>query len=128
MGRKNVVLHKVTEAQSLAANFTSAATIIRYLDNCAYQINVTGGGSSGTFSVEGSLDYAVSEANDDAPVRAGNWVALNLTGTPTITGSNDTILIDLNQLPFNAIRLKYTSTVAGAGSCDVYVMSRQLGG
>lgn len=112
----------------MAANFVTSPTIIRYLDNCCYQINMDGNGSTGSFSVEGSLDYAVNEANDDAPVRAGNWIALNLSGTPTAGGSSDQILIDLNQLPFNAIRLRYTSSVAGTGHCDVYVMSRQLGG
>lgn len=128
MARKNVVLHKVATAQSMATSFVSIPTIIRYLDNCAYQINMTGNSSTGTFTVEGSLDYAVNEANDDAPVRAGNWVTLTLSGNPVAGGSADQILIDLNQLPFNAIRLRYTSTVAGTGSCDIYLMARQIGG
>lgn len=129
MARKNAVLHRLETAKSMAASFTTAPTIVRYLDNCSYQINITTSNSVGTFSVEGSLDYEVNEANGDVVVHAGNWIALNLSGgTPSAAAANDSILIDLNQLPYNAIRLKYTSSVAGTGVCEILIMCRQLGG
>jgi hypothetical protein len=128
VARKNVTLHTLEAAKSLAAGFTTSPTLIRYLDNCAYQINITTSNSTGSFTVEGSLDYAIDEVTNQS-TNAGNWTTLNLAGgTPTVAAANDTILIDLNQLPFNAIRLKYTSTVAGTGTAAIFVMARQLGG
>ncbi len=128
MARKNVVVYKVANAQSMAANFTTSPTLIKYLDNMAYQINISTTDSVGTFAVEASLDYAVDEVGNTV-TNLGNWVPLNLAGgVPFAAAANDTILIDLNQLPFNAIRLSYTSGTAGTGHCDIYIMARQLGG
>lgn len=128
MARKNVLLpHKILSNQSLAADFTSTPTVVAYADNCSYQINITTSDSQGTFSVEGSLDYAVDMTGN--VTNAGNWVPLSLAGgTPTVTGADDQIIINLNQLPFYAIRLAYTSTVAGTGTCSAYVMTKQIGG
>lgn len=128
MARKNVLLYPVKLAQSLSASFNSPPTIVKFTDNVAYQINVTASGSSGTFKVQASLDYNPDVIGTQADTTA-NWIDLTLAGgTPTISGSNDTILINLNQLPFNAIRLVYTSTVPGTGTCDIYIMSKQLAG
>ena len=127
MARKNVVVYQVGTNLAMSANFTTAPTLIKYLDNCSYQINIATTDSTGSFSVEGSLDYAIDETTGKV-TNPGNWIALVLSGTPTAAAANDSILIDLNQLPFNAIRLVYDSTVAGTGIANVYVMCRQLGG
>lgn len=131
MSRKNVVTKKIATAQSLGATFNSEPTVIQWLDNVAYQINVTTSNSTGTFAVQASLDYEPSGSVD--PISpggvTGNWVDLELSGgTPSVAAANDSILIDLNQLPYKAIRLRYTSTIAGTGTCDIYINSRQLGG
>ena len=61
-------------------------------------------------------------------VNPGNWINLVLAGgTPFVAAANDQILIDLNQLPFTAIRLSYTSTIAGTGVADIFITARQLG-
>lgn len=128
MARKNSFSFKVASAQSMATSFVTPATVIRNLDNDAYQINITTTNSVGTFSVEASLDYTIDETTGHVS-NAGNWVTLNLAGgSPSAAAANDSILIDLNQLSFEAIRLRYTSSVAGTGVCDVYVFCRQLGG
>lgn len=128
MARKNIVVTKIASAQSLAANFTSIPTIINYLDNVAYQINITTSNSTGTFAVQASLDYAVSEPGTQV-TNSGTWATLPLGGgTPSVSGANDTILINLNQLPFAAVRLQYTSTVAGTGVADIYIEAKQIGG
>lgn len=128
MARKNTVVYKVKSAQSLASGFTTNPTFINYLDNIAYQINVTTTNSTGTFVVQGSIDYAISEPGG-AVTNAGNWCDLPLGGgTPTVAAANDVILIDMNQLPYVAVRVKYTSTVAGTGICDIYILAKQLGG
>lgn len=130
MARKNVVAKKIKTAQSLAASFTTEPTVIQFLDNASYQINITTSDSTGAFSVEASLDYEPAGSVDPMSTtpNSGNWVTLNLTMSPEADAANDSILIDLNQLPYKAIRLKYTADTAGTGVCDVYVMARQLGG
>lgn len=128
MARKNTLPYRVAHNQSLAANFTCSPTLIRYLDNISYQINVTTSNSTGTFVVQGSLDYTVDEPGGTV-TNPGNWIDLTLGGgTILVSAASDQILIDLNQLPFNAVRLKYTSTVPGTGTCDIYILCKQVGG
>lgn len=128
MARKNILTYQVSSAQSLAATFTTPVTVINYLDNCSYQINVTTTNSIGTFSVQGSNDYLI-ENPSSAVVNAGNWIDLTLGGgTPFVNAGNDLIIINLNQLPFTAIRLVYTSTTAGTGTCNIYLTCKQVGG
>lgn len=130
MARKNVLNYRLVANQSLAASFNSAPTLITNTDNVAYQINITTTNSTGTFSVQGSVDYtAVEVGASQASNTNPHWVDITLGGgTPTVAASNDSILIDLNQLPFNAVRIAYTSTVAGTGHADIYVMTKQIGG
>ena len=127
MARKNIVPYKVATAQSLAAGFTTIPTVIAYLDNCSYQINVNTTNSTGIFEVQASLDYRPQEPGESTP-NPGNWSTLPLTGVPSVSTVSDTIILDLNQLPFSAIRLSYTPTVAGTGTADIYLLSKQLGG
>ncbi len=110
------------------AAFISNPTVVKYLDNCAYQINVTTSNSEGTFSVQASLDYAKDEVTG-AVTNQGRWFNLILSGgIPTVAAEDDVIGIDLNQLPFNAIRLSYAGSVPGTGTCDIFIMARQIGG
>ena len=127
MARKNVLRHEVAVAQSLAASFETAPTVVTYLDNCSYQINVTTSNSIGTFSVQGSNDYNVSLPSNTVTDN-GTWADLDLGGTPIVNAANDVILINLNQLPFTAIRVAYTSGTAGTGVCDIILIAKQLGG
>lgn len=127
MSRKNILPYKLSAATSLAANFISPVTRIPYMDNCSYQINITTINSTGTFSIQGSDDYETSGPTE-VVVNPGHWTDLPLSGTPAAGGTNDTILIDMNQVPFNAMRVVYTSTVAGTGTCDIYVFNKMIGG
>lgn len=114
--------------QTMATSFTSLPTVIRYLDNCSYQINITTIDSVGTFSVQGSNDYNITEPGSYV-ANPGNWIALTLGGgTPFANGANDNIIIDLNQLPFSAVRLTYTATTAGTGTCQIIVNNKEVGG
>ena len=129
MARKNTLVTPLTINHSLSASFTTTPTVVRYLDNCSYQINITTSDSTGTFDVEVSNDYYVNEGNDNVVMNPGNWTALTLAGgTPTVSASNDTIVINLNQLPFYAVRLHYLSSVAGTGTCSIYIADKQIGG
>lgn len=127
MARKNVLAHeKIASAQSLSASFFSTPTVIDYMDNVGYQINITTTNSIGTFAVQASLDYQVADALHTP--NAGTWVNLALSGTPAAAGANDSIIIDLKQLPFSAVRIAYTSSVAGTGVADIYIELKQVGG
>lgn len=111
-------------AQSMASSFNSLPTMIKYLDNVSYQINITTSNSTGTFSIQGSNDYQAADGLNSAAT--GNWVTLTLSGTPVAAGANDNIMLTLNQLPFRAIRLVYVSAVAGTGTCNCYIVAKQL--
>lgn len=127
MARKDVLVHQLASAQSLAASFNSDPTVISYSDNIGYQINVTTTNSVGIFTVQASLDYAKSITG--AVLNSGTWVDLTLAGgVPSVAAANDQIIISLNQLPFVAVRLKYTSSVAGTGTAGLYIVSKQVGG
>lgn len=128
MARKNTNVYPLLTSQTLAASFNSPATLIKNGDNIAYQIKVTTTNSTGTWSVQASLNYDVNEVGTGI-VNSGDWVDLTLAGgVPSVNAANDVIMINLNQLPFNAVRLAYTSTIAGTGTCNVYVMTKQIGG
>jgi hypothetical protein len=126
MARKDTVRTQLQAGQSLAAAFFSPATMIRNLDNVSYQINVTTTDSAGTFSVQVSNDYDKTYTGDVD--NAGNWANLVLSGIPAVAGTNTVIVVNLNQLPFNAIRLAYTPGTAGTGHADVWLVAKQIGG
>lgn len=127
MARKNVLLPQlIATGQSLAASFTSVPTVINFDDNIAYQIDVNTTNSVGTFAVQASLDYVPASPTQNAV--AGHWINLTLSGSPSVASTNDDIIIDLNQLPYSAVRIAYTSTVAGTGTCEIRIMAKQVGG
>lgn len=127
MSRKLVLLPvAIATNQSLATAFTTTPTVLSYQDNVAYQINVTTTNSTGTFTVQASMDYEAG-VNGSGPPVAGNWVDLTLDGVPTVAAANDTIAISLNQVPFKALRIAYTPTVAGTGTCNILIMARTVG-
>lgn len=127
MARKLILQEQIATSQSLAASFNSTPTIVSYMDNCSYQINVTTSNSTGTFSVQVSDDYQPQTPQLSAVT--GNWVDLSLGGgTPAVAAANDVIIINLNQLPFKAMRLAYTSTIAGTGTCNIFLFNKQIGG
>lgn len=127
MSRKNTLNYTLFPTpQSMAASFTSPATFIRNTDNVSYQIDITTTNSIGSFSVQVSNDYMVGP--DNTVTNPGTWLTLTLSGTPIASGANDIIGISLNQLPYDAIRLVYTSSTAGTGTLTAILTSKQLGG
>lgn len=118
--RKNVVFYPVATAQSMAATFTTPATIITHLDNVTYEIICTSGGSIGTYSVQVSNDYTVDPPTNTI-TNAGNWTPLTLSTPLVSTGTGDNMVVSLNQLAFNAVRLAYVSAVAGTSTCSITI-------
>ena len=135
-GRKNTLVTQVGPSGfgvnatpfSLASAFTTPPTVVRNLDNCSIQINITTTNSTGSFAVQVSNDYYVSEGNDSVVENAGTWVPLTLAGgVPFANATNDQIVISLNQLPFYAVRVAYTPTIAGTGTCTIYLTDKAIG-
>lgn len=126
MARKNNLVTQIATAQSLSAAFQSAPTVIRDLDNCSYQINITTTNSTGTFTIQGSDDYYVQEPTNTV-MNPGTWVDIPLSATLPVAAANETILVSLNQLPFYAIRVSYIPVVAGTGTAAIYITDKMLG-
>ena len=131
MSRKSVLPFVVAASQSLAASFTTIPTIINYLDNIGYQITVTTSDSTGTFAIQASNDFRPAANGPEFPVaNPGTWSTLTLGGAvaaPVAAAANDTIVIDMNQVPFSALRVIYTSTVAGTGTCKIALFAKSVG-
>lgn len=125
MGRKDTIKTPILINKSLGTSFVSPITIIEWMDNCSYQVNVTTTNSTGTFQVQVSDDYATIQG---AVTNPGNWITLTLSAVPTVAGANDVIGIALKQLPYSAVRLAYTSNIAGTGACSIYICDKQVGG
>ncbi len=120
--KRSLAPSQILTSQSLGASFSSPATNVLLLDNVAIQLNVTTSDAVGTFTVEGSLDHV--EANGVIS-NAGNWVALNLSAVPTLSGSSTSFLLDLNQVSFPWIRVTYTRT-SGTGTVNAYISAKAI--
>lgn len=127
MSRKNVVPYHLLRSQSLASSFTSPVTTVNYMDNISYEIDIITTDSVGSFAVEVSNSYQVDNTTGTV-INAGTWAQLNLGGTPVVNATNDSIIINLNQIPYNAVRLSYTANTPGTGTCEAYLLARQIGG
>jgi len=124
MGRKDVlkIYQVITNGDMSQATLTSKVTGIQYMDNIPIQLNFTGT-PTGTFAVQGSLDYSQDFQGNVTSV--GNWVPLVLSPSPAATGAAGSILLDLNQLSFPWIRVVYTKT-SGTGTLNAFVGGKML--
>ena len=96
-GRKNVLLpYKFIENESLAASFESQEITIQYLDNIGIVLACTGiTDNAGEFKVECSI-------------ADGIWVDIEVDPQILLTNADENISINLNNLPFNKLRLSFT--------------------
>jgi len=101
----------------MAANITSAPTVIQKLSMLSYGLSWTGSSPVGTVSVQLSNDFSLDA--EGRVLNAGTWntALLNYNGTQVttipITGSTGSGLIDIVLTAAYAIRLIYT---AGSGT------------
>lgn len=127
MSRKNANRYHLLTNQSLASSFQSEPTMIAYMDNISYQIDVVTSDSIGEFKIQASNNFQNQQAVQNP--EPGTWVDLPLggpTSNPVVNAANDVIIINLNQLPFNAVRIVYTASTPGTGTCSVTVMEKML--
>jgi hypothetical protein len=114
MALKNVIkpYHLMTDGD-MSGNLTSNTVDVTYSDNVGIQLTWTGA-AVGTFAVEGTVDES-------------NWSSLSFSSTPSASGGGDTHLLNLNNLPYKRIRVKYTRT-SSTGTLQVWVMAKTMGG
>jgi hypothetical protein len=120
LGRKNVTKpYKLLDAVSMASNQTSTVINTEYWDNVGFLVNWTGASGTGEIFVD------VSNDKDESP---SNWVELDFGNPISITGASGSHIININQLPFAKMRLRYSELTTAAGSLTVTLVSKQLGG
>lgn len=120
---KNLLLKKqIFTSASMAASLTSTVTEIQFLDNIGIELVFTGS-PFGTFSVQGSVNYAQDALGN--VTNAGNWVSVTLSPAPVASGSGDQILIDMNQLSFPWIRAIFTRS-SGTGTLNGFICGKSV--
>lgn len=120
-GKNILVPFQIVTSGSMAGNLTSAVTDITKIDNVGIQLIFTGT-PTGEFFVDGSLNY--SPANNGAKLaNAGDWVAIDLPSSALAAGSASSILLDLNQLSFPNIRVRYVRS-SGTGTLNAYISGK----
>lgn len=107
--------------------YISSVTGILYRDSVAYQMTWTGI-PTGTFDVQGSVDYNAGLPQSAGDLNNGTWTSVALTPAPTATGSGgaSNILINMNQLSFPYVRIQYTNST-GSGVMAIYTTAKSLG-
>ncbi len=111
---------------SMAADITSAPTLLQSLTMVNYQVAWTGSTPIGTLAVQASNDYTV---NPEGGVTGGTWinVPLDLNGvsvtTIPITGNTGNGMIDIDGIAAGAIRLFYDRT-SGTGTFSATVTAK----
>lgn len=126
MARKNTTTHPLIREGSLAAMITSEEITVTTLDQASIRINWTSTDAVGEFKLQARQKTKQDEILESSPwfdVDFGSTISIDMT-QPTPDTEHQLIL---TQLPFDQIRLVYTST-AGTGTVDARITAKQVGG
>ena len=105
---------QISPTVSLASSFNTISTSILNLDNVSYQIVITTTNSTGTFNIQCSSDNV-------------NWATIGQAAV--VAAANDIAVVWINQeycSPY--VRLAYTSTIPGTGTCSIILTAKDIGG
>lgn len=111
---------------SMAADITSAPTLLQSLSMVNYAITWSGTSPIGTIAIQASNDCSVSS---EGGVSGGTWnpLPLDLAGvsvtTIPVTGNTGKGMIDIDGLAAYAVRLFYDAT-SGTGTLNVVVTGK----
>ena len=119
MQKQSLATFKLIDAQSMAGDVTSSVVGIKFTDNISIQMSFTGT-PTGVFDVQVSNDY-----DPNLPTQTATWSSLTLSATPVASGSGDSILMDLTQVPAPFIRVKYTRT-SGSGTLNATIAAKGI--
>ena len=121
MGRKNVVKsHKMFDSGNIAGNITSSQTSVLNIDTASIHLVWAGTAPDGVITVE------ATNSNPDANTPATVWHELDFGSAIEISGNSGEHTLLFNELPFNAIRIVFTST-SGTGSLDATITAKTTG-
>lgn len=95
------------QAVSGTTVYTSSTFRILNLDNVGIQIKARGT-MNGTFDLQVSADHQEDELGN--VIVAGSWISKPLPTTPTLSGSDADIYLELNQLSAPWCRVVYTNS------------------
>lgn len=120
MGRKNVIKngYKMLDEADLTLTTTSNLTEVSNLDKASIHIVWSGTSPIGTIIVEST--------NDSASNPQAVWREVNFGSAIEITGNSGDHDIVFNELPFNAIRIKYVPT-SGSGTINAALSASVVG-
>lgn len=112
MALKNIIKpHHLMVDGDMSGSLISDAVDVTYTDNVGFQLTFTGT-PTGVFSCQGTIDEV-------------NWSSLTFSTTPTADGGDDVHLLNINQIPYKKLRIRY-SPMMGTGTLNIYVMSKGL--
>lgn len=131
-----MALKAITETQVIINNVAVSGTVqvigsvsnIKYKDSISIQYNCTGN-ATGSFAIQGSLDYNPGTTQAQAfagGYNAGNWNSITLSPTPSISSGSGTYLVNMNQLAFPYIRSVFTNS-SGTGILSGFIFCKSLG-
>lgn len=110
--RKNITVFHAVENGDMSNDITSPVTNVQYLDNVGIQL-VYDGDPVGTFTIEGSVGESKA------------FTTLTNLATISASGSGDSILLNLQQVPYTSIRIVYTAG-SGAGTLNAHLTSKMI--
>lgn len=110
-----------TSSLNLGASFTTEVTNVQFIDNIGL-----------IFTWAGTLpigEIFVDVSNDDVLLDSQiiNWSSLDFGSANSITGSTGDAILNINQVPFTWIRVRYVRT-SGTGTMFIDVTTKQSGG
>lgn len=108
---------KTLDAVDASVTQTSEATVVGQMDKLTYQCKFSAA-NSGTFVVE-----AKSEKSNGTP---GVWYELDFGAPMTIAAETD-VVMNLNELPFSHVRIKWTPDALQTGTLTVIVAAKAVG-
>lgn len=123
MAKKNAIEpFAVIAAGDMSGDITSAFTDIRYLDNVAYTVSWDGTSPAGEILVDVTMDDVQNSAQNPSPL----WTPLDFGTTISVSGNTGNHILNLTQLGFAFIRLRYDRT-SGTGTMRVKIESKSVG-
>ncbi len=111
-GRKNFApAFKVVSDGDMSGQVIGTESTINWLDNAGYQVKWDGD--------------PVGEFYVDATINDEDWEALDFGSAIVAAGVPGSFLINMNQLPYLKIRLRYEAT-SGDGALNAWVAAKMV--
>jgi len=116
MSRKSIIRgHKVIKNGDISIGIISQVTNVTHLDNVGYLVEW----SDGSIDLAGLIIVEVQSG-------PSGWCNLDFGSPINVVGASGSIVININQIPFENIRLQYVAS-AGSGTLNATLSSKVIG-